>query len=240
VSSAVEDVMTTNVVAVGETTAYKDILIAMHQRRVSACPVLDATGRVIGVVSEADLLLKEVGPEPFTGPARSLRASGRHGERAKAAGATAAELMSVPPVTISPDASVADAARLMYDRGVKRLPVVDGAGHLAGIVSRIDVLSVFTRPDGQLRDEVIERVIAGRFALNPDVFDVTVTSGIVTITGQAESFALARQLADAVRHVEGVIDVRDRVSYPAQAPPKTRGARPAEPPMTGGFQARFR
>jgi CBS domain-containing protein len=182
--------------------------------------VVDRAGRVIGVVSEADLLLKEVGPEPFTGPGRSLRASGRRGERAKAAGATAAELMSTQPVTISPDADVADAARLMYDRGVKRLPVVDDAGQLAGIVSRIDVLSVFTRPDGQLRDDVMERVIAGRFALNPDAFDVSVTSGIVTITGQVERGPLASQLVDAVRHVEGVVDVRDRVSYPAEAPPR--------------------
>jgi hypothetical protein len=129
--------------------------------------------------------------------------------------AAEAELMSIPPVTISPDSDVADAARLMYERGVKRLPVVDDAGQLAGIVSRIDVLSVFTRPDGQLRDAVMERVIAGRFALNPDAFDMSVTSGIVTITDQVARGALASQLVDAVRHLEGVVDVRDRVSYPA-------------------------
>lgn len=94
------------------------------------------------MVSDADLLVKEVGPEPFTGPGRPVRASCRRGERAKAAGATAAELMSTPPVTISPDASVADAAKPMYDRGVKRLPVGGSVGQIAGIVSRIDVLSV--------------------------------------------------------------------------------------------------
>jgi CBS domain-containing protein len=212
VNSAVKDVMTKKVVAVGETATFKEIIVAIRERRVSACPVVDRAGRVIGVVSEADLLLKEVGPETFTGPGRSLRASGRHGERAKAAAATAAELMSTPPVTISPDADVADAARLMYERGVKRLPVVDDAGRLAGIVSRIDVLSVFTRPDAQLRGDVLEQVIAGRFALNPGAFDVSVTSGIVTITGQVEHAALASQLVDAVRHVEGVVGVRDRVS----------------------------
>jgi CBS domain-containing protein len=166
------------------------------------------------------LLLKEVGPEPSAGPDRSLRASGCRGERAKAAGATAAELMSTPPVTIGPDADVADAARLMYDRAVKRLPVVDDVGRLAGIVSRMDVLSVFTRPDVELRDDVMERVIAGRFALNPDTFDVSVTSGIVTITGQVERSTLASQLVDAVRHLEGVVDVRDRVSYLVEAAPR--------------------
>jgi predicted transcriptional regulator len=196
--------------------------------------VLDAAGRVIGVVSEADLLLREVGPEPFTGPGRSLRASGRHGERAKAAGVTAAELMSTPPVTISPSASVGEAARPMYKRGVKRLPVVDSTGQLVGIVSRIDVLSVFTKPDGRIRDDVLHQVIAGKFALDPAAFEVTVTSGIVTITGQMEDHDVARQLIDAVRHVEGIIQVRDRVSYPL-TPPRTckdHRARPARPAMT--------
>jgi CBS domain-containing protein len=223
VDSVVKDVMTTDVVAIRESARYKDILTAMRQWRVSACPVLDVVGRVIGVVSEADLLLKEVGSEPFTGPGRSLRASGRHGERAKAAGVTAAGLMSTPPVTISPDASVAEAAKLMYGRGVKRLPVVDGAGQLAGIVSRIDVLSVFARPDAQIRDDAWQKVIAGKFALDPDAFDVTVTSGIVTVTGQAKSRAVAGQLMAAIRHLEGVVGVRDRVDYPSEDPPKTAG-----------------
>jgi CBS domain-containing protein len=214
VDSAVKDVMTTSVAAIRESAGYKDIVTTMRLQRVSACPVLDEGGRVIGVVSEADLLPKEVGPEPFAGPGRSLRASGRRGERAKAAGVTAAELMSTPPVTISPDASVAEAAQLMYDRGVKRLPVVDDAGQLAGIVSRIDVLSVFTRADGQIRTDVAQKVIAGKFALDPDALDVTVTSGIVTVTGRVEDPAVARQLIGAVRHLEGVIGVRDRVSSP--------------------------
>ncbi len=215
-ASAVKDVMTTDVVATGESSRYKDILTAMRQHRVSACPVLDLAGRVIGVVSEADLLLKEIGPEPFTGPGRSLRASGRHGERAKAAGMTAAELMSTPAVTISPDASVTEAAKLMYDRGVKRLPVVDSTGQLAGIISRIDVLSVFTRPDGHVRDDVRQKVIVGKFALDPAAFDVTVTSGIVTVTGHAQSRAVAGQLMAAIRHLEGVVGARDRTSYPSQ------------------------
>jgi CBS domain-containing protein len=229
VSSAVKDVMTTNVVAVPVTASYKDIILALREHRVSACPVLDAAGRVIGVVSEADLLLREVGPEPFTGAGRSLRASGRRGERAKAAGETAAELMSTPPVTINRGAGVADAARLMYERGVKRLPVVDDTGQLVGIVSRIDVLSVFTRPDDRIRDEVLDQVIAGKFALDPAAFQVTATSGIVTINGQADSYGLARQLIDTVRHVDGVIEVRDRVSYPAGDVPKTTGRNARHP-----------
>ena len=216
-NSTVKDVMTTNVVAIGETASYKDIIIAMIGRRVSACPVLDVTGRVIGVVSEADLLLKELGPEHFDGPGASLRASGRRGERAKANGMTAAELMSTPAVTISPAASVAEAARLMHQYGVKRLPVVDADGQLAGIVSRLDVLSVFTRPDDQIRDDVMQ-VIVGEFALNPDTFGVTVASGVVTVTGQFGSRAVVLQLRDAIRYVEGVVGVRDRARYPSENP----------------------
>jgi CBS domain-containing protein len=219
-NSTVKDVMTTSVVAVEETASYKDIISALIGRRVSACPVLDVTGRVIGVVSEADLLLKELGPEQFGGRGASLRASGRRGEREKAGGTTAAELMSTPPVTISPAASVADAARLMHERGVKRLPVVDADGQLVGIVSRLDVLSVFTKPDDQIRDDV-KKVIARRSALDRAAFGVTVASGIVTVTGQCDSRSVVLQLTGAIQHVEGVVGVRDRVRYPAETPAET-------------------
>ncbi len=165
-------------------------------------------------MSEADLLLKEVGQEALAG---FLIASGRRGERAKAAGVTAAELMSRPAVTIGPEDSVAAAARRMHDRRVKRLPVVDDAGRLAGIVSRVDVLSVFDRPDSEIRDEVVKEIIAGEFALDPNVFDVKVRSGIVTITGQVENRAIAPLLIAAIRHAEGVVGVRDRISFPGQA-----------------------
>jgi CBS-domain-containing membrane protein len=187
----------------------------MRQRRVSAFPVLDAAGRVTGVVSEADLLAKEVGPEPFAGLGGLLRATGRRSERAKAAGVTAAELMSAPPVTIGPDASVADAARLMYEQGVKRLPVVDEAGRLAGIISRVDVLSVFTRPDSEIRADIWRR-ISGAGALG-----VAVASGIVTLTGQARSHAAAVRAIDDAHRVEGVVDVRDRIRYPVDRLPQT-------------------
>jgi CBS domain-containing protein len=195
--------------------------------------MLDAAGRVIGVVSRGRLAAQ--GGRPGTllraRPGRSLRASGRRGEGAKAASETAAQLMSAPPVTISPGAGVADAARLMFERGVKRLPVVDGAGQLVGIVSRIDLVSVFTRPDSQIRGDVLQQVIAGKLALNPAAFGVTVTSGVVTVTGQVERRAVAVELIDAVRHVEGVVGVRDRVSYSPEAPP-TAAAHVSRTPLT--------
>ena len=221
--SRVRDVMTGNVVSVPETAGYKDIVTMMEWRGVSAFPVVNAAGRVVGVVSEADLLLKEIGPESFARPGGSLLASGRRGERAKAAAVTAAELMSKPAVTIAPDASVTEAARLMYTRRVKRLPVVDNIGRLVGIVSRVDVLSVFTRPDDEIRGEVLGKVIGGEFRLDPDAFEVSVTSGIVTISGLAERRVVASELIDAVRYLEGVVDVRDRISWRPEEPPTLAG-----------------
>ena len=120
--SSVEDVMTTEVVSVRETAEYKEIATAMRKLHISALPVLDEENRLVGVVSEADLLLKEVGQGALGG---YLISTGRRGERAKAAGFTATELMSSPALTIGPDDSVSAAARLMHDRHVKRLPVVE-------------------------------------------------------------------------------------------------------------------
>ena len=215
-NSSVKDVMTSSVVAVRETAGYKDIVTVMRRRRVSAFPVLDSADHVVGVVSEADLLLKETPLSFASADAGPPWPTARREEQAKAAGVTAAELMTKPAVTVGPDTTVADAARVMHARRVKRLPVVDESGHLAGIVSRVDLLSVFDRPDAQIRDEVSKRVIGGDFALDPGTFDVAVRSGIVTITGSAPRQAVALRLLDAVSYAEGVVDVRDRLSYPPE------------------------
>jgi osmotically-inducible protein OsmY len=84
---------------------------------------------------------------------------------------------------------------------------------LVGIVSRVDVLSVFDRPDNEIRDEVLKEIIGIESSLDPSAFNVTVKSGIVSISGQVENHAVAAQLIDTLQHVEGVVDVRDRVSY---------------------------
>ena len=212
--SLVKDVMTNEVVSVRETAEYKEIVAAMRKLHISALPVLDEEDRLVGVVSEADLLLKEVGQGALGG---YLISTGRRGERAKAAGFTAAELMSSPALTIGPDDSVSSAARLMHDRHVKRLPVVDDEGRVVGILSRVDVLSVFARPDGEIRDEVIKN-IQGDFAFAPNQINVTVRSGVVTVSGQVESLAVARDLINALKHAEGVVGARSRLSYPPPDP----------------------
>ena len=210
-TTLVQDVMTTRVISVTEGAGYKDIVTLLRRHRVSAVPVLDAAGRVTGVVSEADLLMKQTAPAL---PVGAVRLAWRLRERSKASACTAAELMTSPAVTVRADADVAKAARLMRDRNVRRLPVTGADGRLVGIVSRTDVLSVYERPDEQIRDEITTCVIAGRLLLDPLDFDVTVTSGIVTIAGRVESGAVALSLLAEIRNVEGAVAVRDRLTYP--------------------------
>lgn len=183
----------------------------LRSRRISAFPVIDDAGRVVGVVSEGDLLVKEA----VNADGTSLLAALRHvREDDKVAGITAGDLMTAPAVTVGPDAPVEQAARLMYDRRVKRLPVVNSAGRLVGIISRVDVLAVFSRPDADIRDEVIKQLLPGILPAAPGALKVAVRDGIVTISGEPQSDQLTHAILDAVRHVEGVVAVRDRFSGP--------------------------
>jgi CBS domain-containing protein len=162
----VKDVMTTHVVSVARDASFRIMAAALREHRVSAFPVLDDDGEVIGVVSEADMLVKEAldsEPEGMPGMIGGLL---RRREHAKARGITAGDLMTSPPVTIAPDDTIERAARLMYVLQVKRLPVVDAGGCLVGIVSRADLLSVFDRGDEEIHAEIYpppERLPAGRY-----------------------------------------------------------------------------
>ena len=210
-SATVKDVMTADVVGVRRDTSFKDMVGMLSMSRISALPVVDEAEHVIGVVSEADMLIKEAdqGSDPgfFTG----LR---RRRDHEKAAGICAADLMSSPAIVIRPDEPVQHAARLMYDRGVKRLVVVDEAGHLAGIVSRSDVLGVFGRPDEDIHREITGQVILSAFLTDPRMFDVRVRDGIVTIAGQPETSELGKEIVEAIRRLDGVVAVHDQLSYP--------------------------
>ncbi|WP_300614447.1 CBS domain-containing protein [Trebonia sp.] len=219
-NAIVRDVMTTHVVAVRQDASFKDMAVRLREHRVSAFPVLDDQDRVIGVVSEADLLTKEA--LDLTGPGK-VGGILHHREQAKAAGLTAADLMTSPPVTIGPNEFVAHAARLMYARRVKRLPVVDDDGRLIGIVSRADVLSVYSRPDADIRSAIIEDVILSTVLMDPARFTVTVKDGIVTVEGMPETASVGHDMIEEVRHVEGVVAVRDRLSYPSEHPAPVSG-----------------
>ncbi len=210
--SLVKDLMTTPVVTVTPQTPFKEIVARLAQHRVSAVPVVDDAGLVLGVVSEADLLLKEEFPDPdadiplFWTKRRRL-------ERDRAAATTARDLMSIAVVSIAPDATVAEAARRMHTAGVKRLPVLDEGGRLVGIVSRADLLKVFNRPDQAIRREIMDEVIVGEFMMDPNRFFIHVTDGVVVLQGQAERRSLLPYLVRAVHSVEGVVRVKNRLTF---------------------------
>ncbi|WP_367325324.1 CBS domain-containing protein [Streptomyces sp. HUAS ZL42] len=193
----VSDVMTQTVIAVGRDAPFKEIVELIDQWKVSALPVLEGEGRVIGVVSEADLLPKEEFRDTEVGDLE---------EMAKAGGVTAGELMSTPAVTVHADASLAEAARIMARRHVKRLPVVDGIGILQGVVSRSDLLKVFLREDEEIAEEIRHQIM-GRLPITTTV-TVSVTEGVVTLGGALPDRTLVPMLARAVRAVEGVVDIR--------------------------------
>ena len=209
-ATTVADVMTRDVVAVRKDAQFKDIVRVMRAGRFSALPVLDDDDRVIGVVSEDDLLVRE-GSRAADGGSRFLV---RHGERVKAGGLAAAGLMTRPAITIRPDAGVAEAARTLHSRHLRRLPVVTGDGRIVGVVSRADLLGVYDRPDAHIRTEIVEQVIESEFVLDRLAFTVTVESGVVKLSGPVASKYVALSLLDAVRQVDGVLAVEDRLSYP--------------------------
>jgi CBS-domain-containing membrane protein len=217
-TSLVKDVMTTQVLWVERDTPFAAIAGALRQHRVSAFPVLDEDSHVIGVVSESDLLNKMAlgGGEDHT--PGMITGIVRHRQLEKARGITAADLMTAPPVTVSPEDTVEHAARLMYVRGVKRLPVVDADNHLVGIVSRTDVLAVYSRPDAEIAQDIRTSVLSAEDAAVPGAFDVSVTEGVATLTGRPQTCQQGHDLVFRIRHMQGVVAVRDRLDYPAPGP----------------------
>jgi CBS-domain-containing membrane protein len=213
-NAKVKDVMTGEVVAVRRDASFKEMAARLRQYRVSAFPVIDENRRVIGVVSEADLLAKEALAGEHVGIPAALTGILHHKEYQKADGLTAGDLMTHPAVTVRREDSVEHAARLMYTLQVKRLPVVDAGGYLVGIVSRSDLLTVFDRTDEEIHAEIVNDVILREFLVDPAVYMVSVADGVVTIKGNPETADLGRNLVNRIRHVQGVVAVDDKLAYP--------------------------
>jgi CBS domain-containing protein len=210
-NTTVGDVMTAKVYSVPATAGFREMVELIETHHVSALPVVDDQDHVLGVVSEADLLLKEEQNElnvPHLVETRKQRL-----ERVKAAGATAKELMTAPAITVGPQAPVRTAARLMRERRVKRLPVVSWTGKLVGIVTRGDVLKVFMRDDEQIRREIVDYVIGGLLLLDRSAVTVEVVDGVVSLKGHVDRMADARMLPGLCRAVDGVVSVDSQLAY---------------------------
>ncbi|HEV2635692.1 MAG TPA: CBS domain-containing protein [Actinocrinis sp.] len=215
-TTTVNDVMTRNVISVRDFTSYKDIVRMLLEHGISAMPVLGEADRVAGVVSETDLIEKEAhqdGVDPA--PWELLTRRGRR-TQAKAHGTTARELMTEPAITIGPGANLSEAARRMRTYKVKRLPVIDEKGALAGIVSHSDLLAPYLRPDAHLHDEAIHGVLVGEMGIDPEQVGVRVREGIVTLNGEVENLDVARTTIRLVRAIAGVVDVVDELRVPIQ------------------------
>jgi CBS-domain-containing membrane protein len=228
----VKDVMTTDVASVHAGTPFKDVAELLISRGVSAVPVVDDSGRVAGVVSEADLLHKEEFREQYYREgyqpplrARLRRRLSEEGGAAarKARGDTAGDLMTAPAVTVTPDTSITAAVRTMEGHGVKRLPVVDERGRLEGIVSRHDLLKVFVRDDAELAREIREDVLNRGLWVETDDVDVEVRHGVVTLRGRVDRRSEARIAVRMAGRVNGVVDVVDELTWDEDDEPAWAG-----------------
>ena len=211
----VREVMTTSVVSVKKTTPLKDVAQVLIDHGISGVPVVDEAGVVVGVVSEADFLLKESGPEvvPHRRFERVLGTSASTRARsAKLKATTAAEAMTSPPITIRGNRTIAEAARLMTSQQVNRLVVTDD-DRLEGIVTRADLVKAFVRTDEELvqtiRDDVLLRILW----LDPAGFRVRVSNGVATITGHTERRSTAELVESTVAMVPGIVGVEPDITW---------------------------
>lgn len=201
----VADVMSRNPTTVGPTDTYKACVVRLLSHHVSALPVVDDTGRLVGVVSEADLLAKERhAEEPFLG---ALRPAWR-AERSRAESTFVRDLMTSPAITVLSRANLSVAARTMARRKIRRLCVVDDAGCLIGIVTRGDLLRPFARDDAELGEDIRTAVIFEVMCLDPRDFAVSVHDGVAQISGVVDRRTDVEILERLVRHVDGIVDVR--------------------------------
>ena len=204
----VADVMTTRVHVASPSTPFKMLVRLIEENRISAVPIVDAQGSPLGIVSESDLLLKE-NADP-TNPLDLLR---QRSQRAKADGVVAAEVMTSPVVTVGIDTPIAQAARVMRERNVRRLVVVDARLRIAGIVSRSDLLKVFLRTDEDLRDEVLHKLLPAVVPTEAAGVDVDVESNVITLSGRVDRRTDVEILDRLARDVDGVVNVVNRLSF---------------------------
>src|SRR5215470_5351810 len=209
----IKNVMTTDVATVRESTPLKDIVRLLDSRHISAVPVLDTNGRVVGVVSHADLLPKQGAQEPE--PRTPLTRLHRRWDRNRVRATTAGGLMTAPAHTIGPEATVVDAARVLDRHAIKRLPVVDDTGTLLGIVSRRDLLSVFLRNDSDIAEEIEREVFERNLGITatPATVTIEVRDGVVTLRGKLERKSMISTAESLTSRIDGVVDVHAHLSY---------------------------
>ena len=207
----VGDVMTSAVVSVGESATFHEMAVLMKARGVSALPVLSSDGALVGIVSEADLLLKEAPPSE---PTRLWPESREHhSARVKSEGASAADVMTRNVISVTPQSTLAAAARLMHEHDVKRLPVVDNDGAVIGIASRRDLLTPFVRSDEEIRRDIEEGVLPGWLGVAPGAIAGSVEGGVVSLRGTVDRRTDVEIVEHVVATLDGVVGVDADLAY---------------------------
>ena len=211
----VRELMTENVLTIGPEAPLKDVAKVLVANRISGLPVCDIEGHVLGVISEGDILYKEHDPtEGHVGGPLGWIVDGSPNVAGavKAQAVTAAKAMSSPAVTIAPYESVSQAARIMCEHRVNRLPVVKD-GRLVGIVTRADLVRAFTRGDADVERELREDVLARTMWIDAGRVDVTVRHGVVTLTGGLRTRSDVELLGRLAARVPGVLAVESKVEW---------------------------
>jgi CBS domain-containing protein len=212
----VQDLMTRPAVSVRPETPLKHVARLLVGHRISGLPVVDQDDHVIGVVSEADFLVKEQDPDLLVrrplarifGESKATRA-----QIEKINAQTAGAAMTSPAVTILPTRRIAEAAASMTRNHINRLPVVDETGRLLGIVTRADLLRAFVRTDDELARTIREDVLFRNLWLDPLTFQIEVQEGRVLIRGHVERWSTAEMVERTVALVPGVVNVRSLITW---------------------------
>ncbi len=212
----VEDVMTTAIRTVRPDASLKDAAGIMAELKISGLPVVGPDGLVLGVLSEGDILFKEAGPGPKTGFFERLFSLPIPEFEAKLAARTVGEAMTAPAITIGPRRPLSEAASVMVEQGVKRLPVVDDAGSLVGIVTRADLVRAFVRSDQEIAREIRVDVLQRALWLEDSSINVVVDHGEVKLSGQVETKADAELIPSFVQRVPGVVSVLSKLRWPVE------------------------
>jgi CBS domain-containing protein len=211
----IRDVMTENVFTAAPDTPLKVVATRMLEYGISGLPVVDEEGRVLGVVSETDILFKERSVPDRTGLVDWLVHYGEDPPLAKLDARTAGDSMTTPAVTIPSGRSVEDGATLMLDLRIDRLPVVD-SGHLVGIVTRTDLVRAFTRSDDVIAAEILEQGLLRRFWVGPSSVVLQVEDGNVVLEGRVDTEDLAEAIVDYVGRIPGVVSVEPKLTWPGK------------------------
>ena len=209
----VRELLTESVIAVGPEAPLKDVAAILAEHRVSGLPVISEQRVVLGVVSEADILVKERGPEPRHGGLFGWLLAGGVPDDEKLAAHTSGEAMTSPAITIGSERHVSEAARLMTENGVKRLPVVDEDGKLVGIITRSDLVRAFARPDGEIEREIRDDVVRQTLWIDDEGLDVRVERGEATLSGELERRSDVELLPRFIERVPGVVTVDSTLTW---------------------------